>query len=224
MPCDACEGIEHKFDRAKAESQLRRVRARGPLANTRRLLEQLQPLVRDGDSLLDIGGGIGTLHHELLDRGVLNATQLDASAGYIAVARDEAARRGHADRVQFVHGDFTDIASSVDAADIVTLDRVICCYPDMPALVEAAAAKCRRVLGAVYPRASWWVRAALRIENARERLMGSAFRAYLHSPAAIQQRLADAGFTRVSCSRMLVWEIAVFRRDGTASAAIASEG
>lgn len=40
--------------------------------------------------------------------------------------------------MRFVHGDFVEIARDVPAADIVALDRVIRCYPDMEAMVARA--------------------------------------------------------------------------------------
>jgi methyltransferase family protein len=210
MSCGACEGIERQFDRGKADKELRRFHRRGPLANTRRLIEELRTRAREGDSLLDIGGGVGAIHHVLLDADVRTAVHLDASSGYIDVARGEAARRGHAGRVQFVHGDFVEIAGNLAPADIVTLDRVICCYPDMDAMVARAADKTRRLLGAVYPRDAWWVRVALALANTRSRLRKSAFRVYLHPPTAIEAKLDAHGLRRTSLRRTIVWEIATF--------------
>lgn len=212
MSCRACEGIEQKFDRKKAHKELERLRRRGPRATTRRLIERLRTHVRNGDSLLDIGGGVGAIHHVLLDAGVRDAIHLDASNGYIEVAREEAATRGHSNRVRFMPGDFVAIADSVPSADVVTLDRVICCYPDMDAMVSLAADKARRVLGAVYPRDAWWVRVALTLENILSRARRSAFRAYLHSPTAIEARLEEKGFTRASLHRTMVWEVTTFLR------------
>lgn len=213
MPCRACEGLESQFDRENARKELRRFERRGPLAGTRRLIEQLRSHVQGGDSLLDIGGGVGAIHHILLDAGVQTATHLDASTAYLDVARDEATKRGHSERTQFVFGDFVAIADSIPPADIVTLDRVICCYPDMEAMVLRAAEKTRRVLGAVYPRETWWVRIGVALVNMMSRLRKSEFRVYLHSPVAIERGLQAHGLRRVSRRRTVVWEIAVFERE-----------
>jgi hypothetical protein len=43
------------------------------------------------------------------------------------------------------------IAGTLPDADVVTLDRVVCCYPDPEALLGAAA-KTRQVLAFTYPR------------------------------------------------------------------------
>lgn len=207
-----CEGFERQFDRGKAERELQLVQRRGPRANTRRLIEQLRVRLRSGDSLLDIGAGVGAIYNVLLDAGLENAIHLDASSAYIDVAREEASKRGHAGRVRFVTGDFVAVADSVPMADIVTLDRVICCYPDMDTMVSRAAVKTRRILGAVYPRDAWWVRVSLMLENLVSRVRKSSFRVYLHDPAAIEARLQSNGLRRVSLRRSVFWEIATFER------------
>ncbi|HMA22610.1 MAG TPA: class I SAM-dependent methyltransferase [Gemmatimonadaceae bacterium] len=165
-----------------------------------------------GASLLDIGGGIGAIHHTLLDSGARDAVHVDVSANYIDAARDEAARRGHADRVRFVHGDFVQLSPSLADADIVTLDRVICCYPDMESLVSHAADRTRRIFGAVYPRDRWWVRLGVRSINALLRLRRSAFRVYVHSPAGIEVVLRSHGLEPMKRRRTFVWEIAIYTR------------
>ena len=199
------------FDRAKANKQLRRLRRRGPSTNTRLVIEALADGI-SGASLIDIGGGVGTIHHLLLDDGALSAIHVDISNAYLDVAREEAARRGHAEQVRFIHGDFVDVAAELPAADVVALDRVICCYPNMDVLLGRAAEKTRRLLGAVYPRDVWWVRVALAWTNGLQRLRRSTFRLYLHSPAAIDARLRRAGLIRSALHRTIFWEIARYER------------
>jgi magnesium-protoporphyrin O-methyltransferase len=162
--------------------------------------------------VLDLGAGIGAIHHALLERGAKRAVHVDISPDYVDAARDESARRGVADRVRFVTGDFVDLASQIDAADVVTLDRVICCYPDMELLVTRSAEKARRLYGAVYPRDRWWTRAGIVAMNGMKRLRGSAFRSYLHSPAAIDALLRRFGLERRSTQRTWFWEVVVYRR------------
>lgn len=214
MSCCLCDGIDDQFDRKTAQRDLRRFRRRGPAGTTKTLIGALRAANTSGASILDIGGGIGAIHHALLDAGATTAFQVDASAAYVEAAREETVRRGHAARVLFLRGDFVQWANNVPDADVVTLDRVICCYPDMDSLVRAAAAKARRLFGAVYPRDAWWVRFGVRLVNTILRMRGSAFRAYAHSPSAIDAVLRRQGFERISGQHTFVWEIAVFVRRG----------
>jgi magnesium-protoporphyrin O-methyltransferase len=166
----------------------------------------------DGASIIDIGGGVGAIHHMLLDVGANIATHIDISPEYIAAAREEASRRGHDGRVLFVRGDFVQLAPQMPAADIVTLDRVICCYPDMEALVGRAAEKTGKLFGAVYPPDTWWMRMAVRAINTLLRFRRSGFRVYVHSPVAIDGVLRRHGLERVAHRRTALWEIVTYAR------------
>lgn len=212
MSCCQCEGIENEFNDRLAARELERFRRRGPIRSTRLLVDALRSAGTAGATLLDIGGGIGAIQHALLDAGVRDATQVDASASYIAASRDETARRGHAGRVTYVHGDFVQLAPEIPDADVVTLDRVICCYHDMPALVGAAADHARRSFGAVYPRGTPWIRLGIRAINLMMRLRRSPFRTFAHPPSAIDAVLTAHGMQRTTRQRTLVWEIATYRR------------
>ncbi len=214
--CCHHEGLERQFGRKAAERELRRFRRRGPTGTTRVLVEQLREHGFDGAKLLDIGGGVGAIHHLLLDAGASTAVHVDVSPEYLRTAREEADRLGHTDRVRFLQGDFVQLAPQLDEADVVTLDRVICCYPDMESLVESAAAKARRSLGAVYPREEWWMRAGVALANALLRLQRSPFRVFLHPPAAIDAALRKQGLERRSVRKSLAWEIAVWARPESA--------
>jgi magnesium-protoporphyrin O-methyltransferase len=137
---------------------------------------------------------------------------VDASSAYLEVQRAEAARRGYADRAVHLHGDFVEVADRIPEHDVVTLDRVICCYHDMPALVERSAARARRLYGAVYPRRTWWTVAGMAVVNAVMRLRRSSFRAYVHPPEEIERRLARAGLRLRAARQTLIWRVAVYAR------------
>jgi len=210
--CRHCEGIEREFDRATAVSDLRRFRRRGPLPATKILLDALEREGIAGAALLDIGGGVGAIHHELLDRGAERAVHVDASSAYLAAAGEEAARRGHTGRVDFAHGDFVELADGVADADVVTLDRVICCYPDMERLVGLAAQRARRLLGLVFPRESWWVRPVFPVANAWFRLRRCPFRIFRHPTEHVDSVAAERGLTPAFRGTTPLWQIRVYTR------------
>ena len=213
ITCCHCEGLERQFGRRTADWELRRFRRRGPSRTTRLLVDGVRAEGVGGRTLLDIGGGVGAVHHLLLDAGATTAVHVDVSPEYLRAASDEAARLGHAERVRFLRGDFVETAPELEQADIVTLDRVICCYPDMPALVGGAAEKARHVFAAVYPRETRFVRAGIALVNLAMRIRRSPFRVFLHPPAAIHAMLVRHGFARRSLRRTVVWEVAVYARE-----------
>ena len=152
MVCRQCRGIEDFFDEKWAASELKGYRKRGPRKSTPMLVDAIVAGPLDGQSLLNIGGGVGAIQHELLKAGVGAATAVDASAGYLKVAREEAERQGHDNRIHYLHGDFVGHAATVEPADILTLDRVICCYHDVEKLVGESSRRAAEVYGLVFPR------------------------------------------------------------------------
>lgn len=216
MNCCQCEGIEELFNDASARKSLRRFRRRGPDRTTRLLIEGLRQAL-DSDTaskttLLDVGAGIGVIHHELLEHRVERAVHVDASSAHLAAAREETERRGHLSRVEFLRGDFVAIADRVAPAEVVTLDRVICCYHDMPRLVQLSAERARRLYGAVYPRGLWWMRVGIAAINLLMRVKRSPFRTFLHDPKEIDALLRATGLGRRWIRRTLGWEIVVYER------------
>lgn len=218
MPCAQCEGIESEFGRRIARHDLRRFRRKGPRGTTKMLLDAVRELGVSGATLLDVGGGVGTIHHLLLDEGGATAVHVDASTEYLAAAKEEAARRGHEGRVDFRHGDFLDLASAIPAADVVTLDRVICCYHDVRALVTSSATHARRIYALVYPRDHWLARAGSPAINALMRLKGSSFRTFVHPTAQVEALVRDAGLTRRVRRTTAFWQVVVFVREEGAAA------
>jgi Methyltransferase domain len=213
MTSCCCQGVDEVFGEKTAQRDLRRYRKRGPSKPTRMLLEALRREGIERSSVLDIGGGIGVIQQELLDAGAARAVNVDASAAYLRAAKDEAARRGHADRVSYQAGDFVALADRIEPADVVTLDRVICCYPDMESLVGRSADRARRLYGLVYPRDAWWVASGFRVMNAIMRLTGRAFRVHLHDTSSVDAVARGHGLSPKVVRRAgPVWQVAVYGR------------
>jgi hypothetical protein len=150
---------------------------------------------------------------ELADSGVGSATVVEASPAYFEVARREVEARYGSRPTQFVVGDFAAMASSLADADVVTLDRVVCCYPDAEALLRGAAQRARRLVAFTYPRNQWYVRVFIRLENFWQRLRGSAFRAFVHSPERMDAVLQAAGLVRAARHGTAVWMFDLYRRE-----------
>ncbi|TAK13546.1 MAG: methyltransferase domain-containing protein [Anaerolineae bacterium] len=208
-----CCGVDQMFNDKTAQADLKTYYRKGPNKATRVLIEQVSQRGVQGSALLDIGGGIGVIQHALVERGAAHITHVDASRAYLETARQEATRRGHADRVDFRFGDFVDIAPELEQADIVTLDRVICCYDDMPSLVEASAKLARRAYGIIIPLDRWWVAGAGKAFNALLSIFTrNPYRMFIHPTAEIERILAAQGLRREFYKRVGIWQVAVYAR------------
>ena len=201
------------YDERRAASDLKRYHEKGPRPWTRTLIESLKAEGVEGATLLDIGGGIGAIQHELLDAGLARATSVDASGPYLDASRKESDRRGYGGRVTYRHGDFVELAESIAPADIVTLDRVINVYPDWQRLIELSAARARRLYGLVYPRDRRFVKLVIVGINLTSRLRGKGVRAAVRPADAVERALRENGFTlHVAKSVGPAWQVAVYRR------------
>ena len=208
-----CAATDQEFNLRRARRDARRFRRRGPDPGTLQLLTAIRSAALPSHpTVLDIGGGVGAIHHTLLDIGFAHATHVDASAAYLAVAEEETRRLGHEQRVVFRHADFREAAASLPVADVVTLDRVVCCDPDYASLLAAAASRARHVVGFTFPRARWYTRAFVAMANAWRRVRGAAFRAYVHPPAAMRAVVEKHGLRRRSSGGTAIWRVEVFER------------
>jgi SAM-dependent methyltransferase len=201
------------YNEKLAASQLRRYREKGPIASTQTLIGALKAEGVEGATLLDIGGGIGAIQHELLAAGAAHATSIDASAPYLEAAREESERQSHADRITFRHGDFVDLAESIPHADVVTLDRVLNVYPNWERLAKLSAGRARRLYGLVYPRDTPMVRLVIFAMNLVFRLRRRPMRAFIRPVDEIECILRESGLSPHFCRSVgPAWQVAVYRR------------
>jgi hypothetical protein len=211
-----CDRIESKFDDTYAAEKLALYRTDGPDPSTLALLEAIKAEDIGGMTLLDIGGGVGAVQHALLASGVTSVQEVEASEAYLAACKNEADRLDHADLITHLFGDFASVADQIEPADIVTLDRSMCCWHDMPDLVSRSASKAKHLYGLVYPRDVWWVRYGWRVfSNVRQRIDRSPMRVFAHRTRDVEAILFDQGFARQSYSEVGVWQVTLYAKAQT---------
>ncbi len=91
--------------------------------------------------------------------------------------------------------------------------RVLCCYRDMPALVRASTGRARRTYGVIYPRSTWWMRAAATGYDALRPLLGPlAGPGYVHLERDVDAAVRNEGFAPLLDDSTWFWRIALYRR------------
>ena len=176
------------------------------------LLDLIREQGVEGATVLDIGGGIGVIDQELLRDGASRATLADASHASVLVARQAADAAGLADRMTFVQGDAVRRADEIGVADVVSLDRVICCYRDVESLVRLSAGWAGRLYGIVLPRDRWIVGLAIALESAWFRLARRPYRPYAHSNRVVDALAIAEGLEPLAEAGTFFWRVALFRR------------
>lgn len=212
MTCTHCCGAEKIFDSKEASKKLRHYLRKGPRKTTRRLLMAIGKENMQGKTLLDIGGGVGAIQHELLAKGLRSTTDVDASLSYINAAKEISIEKGMTDRMEFVYGDFLDIYPTVERHDVVTLEKVVCCYPNVKDLINSSASRSEEVYGLVYPMDNWLSRLTNKIGNIYLWITKNSFRSFVHRESMINSLIVDNGFERVHYSAVFPWRVAVYKR------------
>lgn len=212
---DYAAAANQQFTEQIAARDLESYQAKGPGPTTRLLRDALTQAGLVDGVVLDIGAGIGALTFELLEAGAKGAIAVDASPSYIAAGSREASRRGRAGVIQFIAADFLSAASQIPPASIVTLDRVICCYPASQPLLAEALPHAERVFAFSYPRDLWYVRIWNRLVNAKRRLTGNPFRTYVHPAAGMAHTIVGAGFGLVSRHNTAAWSVDLYARSAS---------
>jgi magnesium-protoporphyrin O-methyltransferase len=208
--CCAGEALDI-FSEKRARRELRRYLRNGLGGDDAKLIAAwAEEAGLEGETVLEVGGGIGQIQADLVRRGAAEGSVVEVVEDYERPAAELARAVGIADRTAFVLADLLEDGATVEPADVVVLRRVVCCTPDGPALLGAAAAKARRTLLASYPRDRLLTRAFSWLENLGFRLVGKRFRSYVHPPAELEEAAAGRGLTRSRVSRGLVWETAQY--------------
>jgi len=203
---------ESRFDAKVAEADLRRYQRSGPDVSTQILLTELRRWPLNGLHLLDVGSGIGVISLELVGAGLAGVTLADASPAYLEVAQRQVGPRYAPRHAQFIFGDFAVTYDTLPDVDVVTLDRVVCCYPDAGALLDAAATRARRLVAFTYHPDRWYIRAMVALENFLYRLRGNPFRAFVHPPQRMAAVLEAAGFVRAARHATFLWALDLYHR------------
>jgi hypothetical protein len=213
MTCTHCCGADQLFDLKGAEKELKKYKKKGPGSVTKRLIDYLSDNNKlEGKSLLDIGGGIGSIQWDFLKRGGSKTIDVDASNGYQQVAKALADEQDYSEKATFVPGDFVDKSAEIPKVDFVTMDKVLCCYPDYQSLLEAALNKCNESIIISFPLGGPIAGLYVGIENFYFKLRNIAFSTFIHPPKQIESFITDHGFEITQKSISFPWHIQAYRR------------
>ncbi|HEX9437530.1 MAG TPA: methyltransferase domain-containing protein [Candidatus Limnocylindria bacterium] len=209
--CDP-SGYHKQFGERTARRNADAYRKRGLDGTARGLVARLRDRGVAGATVLEVGGGVGGIQLELLRAGASRATNVELSPEYETSAEALAAEAGLTDRVERRIGDFVEVAPTIPPADIVVMHRVVCCYPYLERLLAPAAERTRSALALTFPRATPWIRAALRVGNAWFAMTRCSFRAFVHPPAEIERIAVAHGLRPAYRHRGFVWQTVVYER------------
>jgi magnesium-protoporphyrin O-methyltransferase len=202
------------FSEKNAAGEARRYRRKGLDGTSKRILDFVKERGVEGKTVLEVGGGIGAIEIELLKAGMVRAVNVELTPTYETAAGELIAESGLSDRVERRIMDFAEAGTEIEPADVVVMNRVICCYPDMPKLAGAAADHTRGMLVMSFPNRRWWIRLGLTMANFGFRVIGLQFQIFVHAPDLILATVEHRGLRTTVNQRGLLWQVAAFERVG----------
>jgi magnesium-protoporphyrin O-methyltransferase len=206
--CCNSRGCDDFFGGRFARRVAQRYRKRGLDKTSSRIVGFLEAEGIEQASVLEIGGGVGEIQLELLKRGAAGTVNLELSPAYDAEARALLREAGiDEQRVQRRLHDIAVAPEEVEAADVVVLHRVVCCYPDYERLLGAAASRARRALVFSHPPRNLAARAFIALQNLGLRLKGDEFRTFAHPPAAMLDVCREHGLRPTYAHAGTIWQV-----------------
>ncbi len=209
---DEAEKIARDYDESACEF-CESYKNSGLSRSSRILLDVLAEEGVKDRSTLELGCGAGGFSMELINRGAESAVGIDLSPEMVKVAAELSHASGFGDRAKFEQGNAA--TASLPPSDVVIMDKVICCYSDLAALLRNATGASRRLLGFVAPRdegvVKWPLRFGVWIENLVQKRRHSIL-FYVHSLNTVDKTLRDSGFVRQKKRGSRFWLVLLYKR------------
>ena len=212
MTCTHCCDTNKIFEKKKAEKELNLYIRKGPKGATKKFLKALSRITKRDKTLLDIGGGIGIIQWEFLKEQARSTTDIDAAGGYLDVARTVAREFKYLEKTNFIQEDFNDVAADLDKYDFVTLDKVVCCYPDYEKILLNATAKSNGYVALSYPISNLFSKLLNGVGRLYFLIKKSEFKTYIHPSKKVEQLIVNQGFRLHYKGISFPWNVQVFER------------
>jgi 2-polyprenyl-3-methyl-5-hydroxy-6-metoxy-1,4-benzoquinol methylase len=205
-----CCGADMFFDKKTAAREYRTYLKKGPSRVTARIIKQLESQDVTGKTMIDVGGGIGALQWWFLHNGGTQTIDIDASTGYLSQAENHAIENDWQDKTRFFEGDCTEVYDQIENADYITLDKVVCCYPNYKEILESTCDKSISHVSLSYPMDGMIAQAIASLGGLFFMLMNNPYRPFVHPVSKIRGVFAAKGYQRIFHSKAFPWHIETY--------------
>lgn len=205
------EGTNRFFTRW-SKKYAKQYKKRGLAKEQRFLLEGIKKEPIQSRTILDIGCGVGALHHVLLREGAARSIGVDIADGMVRQAEQFSREFNLQDRTEYRTGDFVRLADSIGESDVTMLDKVVCCYENLEGLLETSTKKTRHILALTHPRENLLLKVVFQTQIALAKLFRWKFRPFWHDWVVMKASIIARGFEPIYENSTIAWQVVVFRR------------
>ncbi len=201
-----------KFFTKQSNRYLKQFRKKGLAKEQRMLVEGISASGIEGKSILEIGCGVGGLHLSMLKQGASFATGIDISEGMLNGAKRLSHELGFEQNTNYLLGDVVQMNGVVPEADIVVLDKVVCCYENIHELLKKSSDKSKQVYAFTYPNPNIFVHISFKGLILLGTIFKWVFRPYWHDWDEIIRVVEQEGFRQTYKNSTLMWQVRVLER------------
>ena len=207
-----CCGADLFFDKKTSDKKYKIYLKKGPSRVTAKMIEQLEKQEVEGKSMIDIGGGIGALQWWFLGVGGHATIGIDASSGYLKQAEEHSKTKGWETKSEFILGDCVEIYPQIESAEFITLDKVVCCYPNYKEILEATCDKATKAISLSYPMDGFISEAIRKMGDFFMSFKNNPFRPFIHSVKDIRLVFEQKGYKRVAHNLAFPWHVETYEK------------
>lgn len=171
-----------------------------------------QEFLFDGSRVLEIGGGVGAIQAELLRRGASTGEVIELVESYAPYASRLAEQLRLTGRSSFRVHDVLADPEEVEPADVVVMNRVVCCSADGLSLARFAAGLTRGALLMSFPRSNAVTKAFAATQRFAYRLLGRKYRAFVWPEDELVAAGEREGLAPVAADGNWLWKYVVLVR------------
>jgi magnesium-protoporphyrin O-methyltransferase len=148
----------------------------------------------------------------MLKHGAERAIGIDISEGMIEGAKQLSGELGFSERTEYHLGDFVQMNGVIEQADITVLDKVVCCYEDVDALLQKSLAKTRHIYALSFPKPNVLVKVVIHIPILLGKAFRWSFRPYWHDWNELVHTIQENGFLQTYQNSTVFWSLYVFEK------------
>lgn len=212
MNCCSSESPAGKFFDKEAKKWAKKYRKKGLEKITKMMLSGIEELGIEGKTVLEVGGGVGGAHRELLRKGASKAYATELSQEMIGVATELSKVEELEEKVEYILGDIVGMNGEVPEVDITMHDKVICCYEFADALIEKTLEKTKNIYAFVMPRDKFRVKIGFTFFKIGSKLFKWDFSPFIHPIQPILDKIENAGFRLKYEKTTFIWKARVYEK------------